>query len=438
MLHWFVLNMWKKLKQELHVLIDDPPKVRRRKFTCVILFILLIVDAISFLMAVFSMLVENTFFRVHEANTFILSTGISSIVLLCLFIINQYHPSKVVGIILVAVISFLIFLTDSPHNLYAGRGLLTMILPIILCSIMLRPILSFITSVVLTVMLTIIALLNNDIPSFIPIFILLLSGAILWYSSTMMERFIQYSQRNEQVARFEMKRNALFQDIFSHDINNILQNINGLTEIFDFVKKTGKNEDIKRIFHKIHEQVILGSQLVRNVKIISKFDQRPAGFKKMDIRELLSEVLKEIQKTFCAHNLLFQENFPSTECMINAPWGMKDAFKNILINSIVHNESNIIKVWIQVIREKEEEESEKGKITVEIVDNGIGIPDAIKADVLERTRNGEVGDRATGLGLFLVARVISMAGGTIRIENRVKQQHEAGTRIIINLPRVEK
>ncbi|MBD3188458.1 hypothetical protein GF325_16625, partial [Candidatus Bathyarchaeota archaeon] len=221
--------MWKKLKQELRILLEDPPSVRRRKFTCAILFILLVVDAVFLLMAIISKFVENGFFNVYDEKTFILSTILILFVALSLFIVNRYRPTKFVGMILIAVISILIFITDSPYNLYAGRGLLTMVLPIILCSIMLKPILSFITSVVLTVMVTIIALLNGDIPSFIPIFIILLSGAILWYSSSVMERFLQYSQRNEQVAIFEMKRNALFQDIFSHDIKNILQNINGLT-----------------------------------------------------------------------------------------------------------------------------------------------------------------------------------------------------------------
>ncbi|MBD3185902.1 hypothetical protein GF325_03650, partial [Candidatus Bathyarchaeota archaeon] len=205
-----------------------------------------------------------------------------------------------------------------------------------------------------------------------------------------------------------------------------------------YFKKTGMDEDFKNSIHKIHEQVILGSQLVRNVKIISKFDLGPVKIKKIDLRELLSEVLDEVKSTFCAHDLLIQEEYPPAECIVNAPTGLKDAFKNLLINSIIHNESTTIKVCIQITREREREEMESGRINVAIIDNGVGIPDAIKIEVLERTRNGEVGGRATGMGLFLVARVISTAGGTIQIENRVKQQHEAGTRIIITLPGVGK
>jgi two-component system phosphate regulon sensor histidine kinase PhoR len=75
-----------------------------------------------------------------------------------------------------------------------------------------------------------------------------------------------------------------------------------------------------------------------------------------------------------------------------------------------------------------------GMVTIEIADNGIGIPQEDQPRIFERfyrvdrSRSREMG--GTGLGLSIVKHVVQSHGGTIEVDSTLGE----GSRFVMRLP----
>ncbi len=82
-------------------------------------------------------------------------------------------------------------------------------------------------------------------------------------------------------------------------------------------------------------------------------------------------------------------------------------------------------------------ESKKNKIRLEISDNGVGIPDEHKDEIFKRFyRVGAEETRSTkgsGLGLFIVKKLVEMHKGSIKVEDN----HPQGSTFIVEMPGIK-
>ena len=106
------------------------------------------------------------------------------------------------------------------------------------------------------------------------------------------------------------------------------------------------------------------------------------------------------------------------------PDEIRRVFINIIINAIKHNPK---KVEINISAEKRENE-----IFISISDNGVGIPEAEKANIFQKyqTSKRKVG---TGLGLYLSKQIVEYHGGTIWFES----EDGKGTTFYFTLPLID-
>jgi signal transduction histidine kinase len=104
---------------------------------------------------------------------------------------------------------------------------------------------------------------------------------------------------------------------------------------------------------------------------------------------------------------------------------LTSVFRNVLNNAVQHNDSDVPMVTIDVSAEDE-------SVRVRIADNGPGIPAERAADLFGRTRD-EPGSDGGGVGLYLVDRLVTQFGGTIRYEDNEPR----GSVFIIELQRPE-
>ena len=107
------------------------------------------------------------------------------------------------------------------------------------------------------------------------------------------------------------------------------------------------------------------------------------------------------------------------------------AFKRVFINLI----SNSIKftnengnITCRIIRER------NGTVTLEIEDNGIGIPENRLEQVLypfeQVEADQELNEEGTGLGLSIVSNLIELHGGDFALTSKIG----VGTKAIISIP----
>lgn len=80
-----------------------------------------------------------------------------------------------------------------------------------------------------------------------------------------------------------------------------------------------------------------------------------------------------------------------------------------------------------------------GEVAIEVIDHGIGMPEALRASVLEITRRttrpGTEGERGTGFGMPLVKAYVALYGGRISVTSRTRDESPDGhgTTIAVHL-----
>ena len=227
-------------------------------------------------------------------------------------------------------------------------------------------------------------------------------------------------------------RSNLYKDVFTHDINNILQNILSsleLTKIFSSDPK--KRQSFEEVTNLIYEQVIRGKMLVSNVQELSKTDEITSSLFSIKALKVLKDSLESVKSQFNQKGIDIKIDSLQDDYFVKANELLKDVFVNILTNAIQHNTNPFIEISIKISKE-----NYRGIqfIKFEFLDNGIGIPDSMKQLIFSREFKKEGIPSGIGLGLLLVKRILESYKGEIRVEDRIKGNFTKGCNFIISIP----
>jgi len=107
---------------------------------------------------------------------------------------------------------------------------------------------------------------------------------------------------------------------------------------------------------------------------------------------------------------------------------LERVIENLVINAVKHTPANA-KIWVKSFRQK-------NKIILAVEDSGRGVPKAIRTEIFEPFKQGDVPSHSpgTGVGLSLVAQFAKLHGGRAWVEDRVG----GGASFRVTLPPVTK
>ncbi|MGV9173373.1 MAG: PAS domain S-box protein [Promethearchaeia archaeon] len=227
-------------------------------------------------------------------------------------------------------------------------------------------------------------------------------------------------------------RAEFYRDLFAHDINNILQGILSAIQLLEL--STDGLEDhpeISDLINSIEYSIKKGSRLVKNIQKFSLIEDIQPDLNEIDALELLTEIKRNILNRFPKHKIKIQMETELKHANVMANYFLEDVFDNLLLNAVDHNDSERIRIFIRITKEKK-----RGKsfIKFEFMDNGRGIEDAQKERVFLRGDIRENHSYGRGLGLSLVKKIIDSYDGEIWIENRVKNDYTKGSNFIVLIP----
>lgn len=77
-----------------------------------------------------------------------------------------------------------------------------------------------------------------------------------------------------------------------------------------------------------------------------------------------------------------------------------------------------------------EPKPEQGVVEISVTDTGIGIPDGLEELIFARFRKVNPSSPGVGLGLYIVRRIVTMLGGTVRLDKTYRR----GARFVFTLP----
>ena len=242
-------------------------------------------------------------------------------------------------------------------------------------------------------------------------------------------------KKTEERYREAFNRAEFYKDIFTHDINNILQCILSGMEVNQLIlEHPEKLEDLKINDNIIREQVIRGTKLVSNVRKLSQLENIKQDLEKIEILNVLENTISLIKKSYKVKKMAFQIDTVEEILFIKANAFINDVFDNLLINAIDHNINPMIEITIRISKEQQ---NDINYLKIEFLDNGIGVEDIMKGKILKRGYNEENSVLGMGLGLSLVQRIIETYNGKIWVEDRVKGDRSKGSNFLLLIPEVD-
>jgi len=241
----------------------------------------------------------------------------------------------------------------------------------------------------------------------------------------------QKLKESEENYRNAYERVEFYKDLFTHDINNILQTILSTTELGALTHTSESTfDDFKTILNDIKKQVQRGASLVSNVRILSKIEDMDLLLKDTEIIEILKTAIDNVSNKY-QQEIDIALDFPQEKIHIMANELLLEVFENLIINAIKHNNNPKKELSIKISKEL------KNKILwvkMEFIDNGNGVEDLLKKSIFERGYKSDKNVSGMGLGLSLVKTIIDSYNGQVWVEDKVKGDFTQGSNFILLIP----
>jgi signal transduction histidine kinase/HAMP domain-containing protein len=203
----------------------------------------------------------------------------------------------------------------------------------------------------------------------------------------------------------------------AHEINNPLTSILGYAEL---IKEETDIDTIMKDIQVIEKESMRARDIVQELLEFSR--KRPLSLTKIDLNRLMTDSVALITVPIKDAHLKIVEHYGNVPSIIGDPNQLKQVFLNIINNAIdaVSNDGGEIAIKTAV---------EDSTATIEISDNGKGIPDQVLARMFEPFFTTKK-DKGTGLGLPITRKIIESHNGQIHIQS----EEGEGTKVTVSLP----
>jgi len=220
-----------------------------------------------------------------------------------------------------------------------------------------------------------------------------------------------------------------FLSITSHQLRTPLSSIKGYLSMIldgDFGKfKKEQGEALDRVYSEV-ERLIRLVQVFLNVSRIESGRLKIAQVE-FNMSELIDNVVDQLRYIAEDKGLEIEYKKISKNLLyVGDPDKLKDVIVNLVDNAIKYTQKG--KVWVEA-------GANKKNLVVEVHDTGVGIEKDYAANLFEKFSRAkgiaQIDAGGTGLGLFIVKKIVEVHHGTIRAESDGPGK---GTTFILTLP----
>ncbi len=225
-------------------------------------------------------------------------------------------------------------------------------------------------------------------------------------------------------------RVEFFNDLMTHDLNNINQGIILTLELL--LNHPALTGQLKEQVTTALEQVMRSVALIKRVKQFTHIENLTQPLSKQDAVPVLRAAIRSVAQAFPHKDLQVKAKLRRGRYWVEADAFLMDVFYNLLHNTMKYDPKETVVVEVEIKPAEEE-----GFLRIEIRDHGSGIPDKEKERIFARfsPKPAHRWAKGSGIGLTLVQRIIKRYGGKIWVEDRVPGDHTQGASFIILLSR---
>ena len=219
--------------------------------------------------------------------------------------------------------------------------------------------------------------------------------------------FRETTREREYRRRIETQRDSLetLNEVLRHDIRNDLQLIAGYVDLLGEKCGTGDEQQYIHTINKSADHAIELTQTARELSDAMLSTGVEEG--RVGLQSILEDEVEEVQSSYPDATLEFGTSVPAVTLIADEM--ISSVFRNLLKNAIQHNDKDTAEVTISVTEYDD-------TVTVNVADNGPGVPDGRKETVFGKGEQG-LDSSGTGMGLYLVDTLVSAHNGGVWIDD---------------------
>jgi two-component system OmpR family sensor kinase len=207
----------------------------------------------------------------------------------------------------------------------------------------------------------------------------------------------------------------------SHELRTPLSSIRGYAELYR-MGAARSDADVEKAMRRIEDEGARMGVLVEDLLTLARLDElRETPHAEVDVAKLARDAVDDTRATAPDRDISLQVERPAV--VLGDADQLRQVLANLLRNALVHTPAG---TPIEV--------SVKPGVTLEVRDHGPGLPtddaDALFERFWRAEGGRERGKGGAGLGLAIVAGIVSAHGGSVRAENA----SGGGARFVVSLP----
>ncbi len=222
-----------------------------------------------------------------------------------------------------------------------------------------------------------------------------------------------------------------FNRALSHELRNLIGTISGAAEILDLPSVSAKQQ--RTMTNVIVRNTASMKVTLENLVELSRVDEDARQSRHIALPQAAAEVARQLRESARSHGVEIRlpPDLPSIEVSAAA---FELCLSNLLANAIKYSDRSKDKRWVEVhAHVSAPDDGGPPETVVEVRDNGIGVPEAKRAELFNRffraheDSNTEI--EGTGLGLSIVRDTVTALGGRAWADF-----HDDGTAFFFTMP----
>jgi signal transduction histidine kinase len=226
-----------------------------------------------------------------------------------------------------------------------------------------------------------------------------------------------YRKAEESYSRDLAGRLAEFGRTIAHEVRSPLHTIQLGAELLETDAVAEDPRGRAKHAEVIKTAVKRMGDLLDNVDMLAVVEGARSGAVRSSLRSIVQAVLEEVGSAAQSRGVeISVDGEVPTLDVETVP--VQLALANLLNNSLKYSDRAKSERWIRIEFEHIDQDKDTGGCRVKVCDNGIGIPEDLRARVLKRgfRAHPDVAD-GTGLGLAITRDVLTERGGTIELDS---------------------
>ena len=232
----------------------------------------------------------------------------------------------------------------------------------------------------------------------------------------------ELQEKNEELQRANDDLDS-FVYIASHDLKTPIANIEGLTGILRarLSEKIGEFEH--EVLTKVEQSIAKFKLTIVDLTEVSRIQKNMEALEEeISFATILNEIKDDIYPLVSESEAIIQEDI-QVESVYFTRYLLKSILQNLLTNAIKYRSpKRSPKVQVRVFKAQD-------FVVLQVQDNGLGLTPAQQAKVFEMFQRLHTHTEGTGVGLYIVKRIVESRGGVIELDSTVDQ----GTTFTIRL-----